>query len=370
VTRSDLQTATVVSTITVTSDQRKRQALTNIPSATQAPTIATQAPIQIKEKIHKEKHQPAAIETATSPRHRIELFKRQNVKVTATETTYTYVYITQIRSFAVTVTSSYTVTSLTTSTYTTTSTSAVNAKTTVTRTTTVVVNTNGQQVNNVDTNGTNDNASGGSKGLSKGAQAGIGAGTGAGSLIICIILGFCWRRRRAHKKAKMAAIINQAVAAATSANAPTSGAANANAHLPPAGAAGVMTENKHPTASVHPQPYMPDNRASYQPASPPVYRYSSHTGSPSPNMHQQQQGYEMDAAAAQTHSPQHMYPQQHAYSPPQSYTHTPAQGYASPAPPQGYEMAATYSPQMGSVQTVPVGQQGVHEMYHAPAAGR
>ncbi|KAH7085674.1 hypothetical protein BKA63DRAFT_23175 [Paraphoma chrysanthemicola] len=376
VTRSDLQTATVVSTITITSDQRKRQALTDIPSATNAPAIPTQSPIQLKEKIPEDTQQAGPIETATSPRQRIELFKRQNIKVTATETTYRAVYITQVRTVAITRTSSYTVTSLRTSTYTTTSTSAINARTTVTSTSTVIVNANGQQVNNANTNSNNNNGGSGgggggggsSKALSTGAKAGIGAGTGAGSLIICLLLGFCIKRRRKQKKAEVADLINQAVAAATTNNAPAG-----NPYLPPAGAAGVMTENKHPNTTIQPQPYGLDNRGSYQTVTsppPPMYRYSH-------GQQGQQGGYEMDGSSVgQSHSPQPVYAQQYqAYSPgQQSYAGSPQQPQVSPEPQMGYEMAATYSPQAGHVQPVQpmqgVGQQGMHEMYHDPNVRR
>jgi hypothetical protein len=55
------------------------------------------------------------------------------------------------------------------------------------------------------------------KGLSKGAQAGIGAGTAGGSLIICIILGFWFWRRRKTRAERNQEMIDNAVTSAMAA---------------------------------------------------------------------------------------------------------------------------------------------------------
>ncbi|KAF2791571.1 hypothetical protein K505DRAFT_376668 [Melanomma pulvis-pyrius CBS 109.77] len=56
-----------------------------------------------------------------------------------------------------------------------------------------------------------------STGLTKASKIGIGVGAAAGSLITSIVLAFYLRRRRKNRKAEVAALISQAVAAATAA---------------------------------------------------------------------------------------------------------------------------------------------------------
>ena len=246
VTRSDIDIATQIRTVTVTAgkDERKRRAPTADAPAT---SISTRPPQPSASSCQLgQNHVPDTPRTARDSKMHARLFNFKRQVSTITNTVVHTSTIVQSTVIHITQTIYYTALRTTTFTVTSTYTSAVNAKSTVTSVTTftstigpasamgastigtsLIVGQSGQGGSTIVPQTTGNNvavtnspdvgggsSSGGGNTLSTGAKAGIAVGTGGGSLVICLILGFIFRRRREKRKAEMAELVNNAVMAA------------------------------------------------------------------------------------------------------------------------------------------------------------
>lgn len=187
-----------------------------------------------------------------------------------------------------------------------------------------------------------------SKSLSTGAKAGIGAGTAGGSLVICIILGFIFWRRRKSREEKNREMIDNAVTSAMAAQ------AQRQSDIQPGR---TYYDGKHistTTSTVSPHPYSPSPEV----LSPqPQYVYPPPPG----HAHLQQQGqmYNNANAGPMGFPESGMEQQQYRYS---------AQGYGGSEiegnPVQRYELAQFSSPppQQAVPHPGPYTQTGGQEM--------
>ncbi|KAF2115786.1 hypothetical protein BDV96DRAFT_645971 [Lophiotrema nucula] len=343
VTRSNIDTYTEWTTVTLTQNAKKARAVqtgavdadvTPLPGWTVSVPKATAA--NQKQDVIK----PEATEPPKYLMVRGVLFPRQALRTdTSTRTVYTTTYISESSVYTSTVYDTETSTDW--STTTSTRTSALGAKTTVHSTQTVTLRAGETiPIQPQETDPGNQQLSGGGSrrtGLSTGAKAGIGVGTAGGSLIICLILGFFIARRRKHSD-------SNAVAAAAAAPHPPEN------KQPMAGVTG-MPPGSPPPASGYSQSPMQQMSPVYggTPSPGPMYNYGP-GGVP-------MQGQPVPFGAPIPHQQQQ---QQYQYPRPPSPAHTPgspnsATGYGPPPTEmyqqQGvqqqqpsYEMPTVYSP--------------------------
>ncbi|KAF2831765.1 hypothetical protein CC86DRAFT_452713 [Ophiobolus disseminans] len=344
VTKSDIETATIVRTITVTVDKRKRRAATATPSLTLSAQVVHTPSVVVAIRIEQ---QHGLVEFSKSPNYRLLCFV--NAKATVTQTTTQ----TTTRS------PSPVFTPVNTPVNTPENTPANNPVTSVVGGPLVNPANNpgsspaagpisgavspsstaggggsgGGGGSNQSSNNTTSSNTPSSSGLSTGAKAGIGVGASLGALLLGVAAFFLLRRRRKQRKEETAAMISAAVAAAnTNNNDPRS---------PPS--------DKY---AAHSYPEVVPSTGTVSP--PPVYRNSNghEMGagySPAMAYAQPVSGHEMHADHAQ--SPRG-YEMGAGYSPAMAHVQPGVTGHEMDSAPRGYEMGATYSPVMGHAQPV------------------
>lgn len=283
--------------------KRARGVHGNRPADIPEPPVATKTPSSDRYLMQPDKKQDDPVAPQITPKpgstdwDRTQgLQKRQGLALTTITRTVAIVTLSNIVTRTVTSTTGARATTTVSITNWQTVTSVINAKRTTTETTTVFVTpnvpstvritVNGGSVTEVVTNlvstgsststtglgGDNPNQNSnpvpqsGSGGLSKGAQIGIGAGVSGGSLVICLILGFFFVRRRKSRKEKNQEMIQDAVNSAMAAQ-QSQQAQQTHHNIPP-----VSYYDKHMSTSTYSAP-------------------SPHPTSPSPPIHAPQPSY-------------------------------------------------------------------------------
>ncbi|KAF2032905.1 hypothetical protein EK21DRAFT_109656 [Setomelanomma holmii] len=357
---SSADTATVVATTTVSEARAGKRDHVACSPAAGVPSQPTQSPAnaglsQSRPSIHEADGSqttvaPALGESEASEGSQPELRKRQAPTTTIVLGTST-VFVTTVITVTSTARPSATTTSTTTSWSTTTL--FVNAKATRTVMTTVNLAT----LNSASLSGsalpTNTISAAApvdppKKGLSTGAKAGIGAGSAAGSLLVIVILGVVWRRKKKTTDEQNQEKIDKAVAAAMAAqqgnsgqpSQPTSYISNdkyAYAHT-------SASPNTYATPTGSPPP--PSQHSAYPAMMQPMPYSSSDGSSPQPNYSRLSELQDHNAATPTAHSGERTV----------SYG-TPPMGYVSPempgsSPTQRYEMPAYTGP--SPLQSAPI----------------